>query len=430
MDATYSLRTLYEALRRDSWRKSHSFTNDIATVNTLLFDTYASNGQRVEQLSNWLQRHQPCLFGRIAAARGWLHFCVLTEHDFLAESDQGIAQRIRRDLLDWKRRSLQPTNDFSTPAFGFVLVAASPHLANATPDDHLQAFAHKLRELWGCHGTEEPSGTMHWETLYLRHPEGQRYVRFTFSVDFFAAQGDGRWWHDHRAPGGLLFTANSVGHMQSYREWYLKMPDQRDWVLQTAMLTIDGAAATPYGKATWLRRLRPDRGPVVENLACPFTRPDRLKEQLADKDWTKYGGWLHTDHSIRPEFFREDPKPLAEITSREYLQDFTYLYQEGARDHARFVEGEDVSLEEVEEQLGSVGDWRDVFRRQPRISQIRELDSETDSESEEYLRPVRELGSDLEFESEEHMERRRRIRVLLERGRQWRLSAEELDALS
>jgi hypothetical protein len=406
MDETYFLRDLYQALRRDSWRKDHPFSDDVATVNDLLFDTYADNWQRVEQLSYWLQKQQPCLFGRVAAATGSLHFCVLTERDFLGRSDQSIAQTIRRDLRDWKRRSARPSKDFSDPAFGFVLIAAAPHLVNAAPDDHLQAFAHKLRDLWGCQGTEEVSGTMHWETLYLRHPESRHYVRFTFSVDFFAAQGDGRWWHDHRSPGGLMFTANSVGHMQKYREWYWKMPEQGDWVLQTAMLTIDEAATTPYGEATWLRALSSDRRPVSENVACPFVRQDRLKPQLTDKDWTKYGGWLHTDHSIRPEFFNEDPQPHPDVTAKEYLQDFTYLYQAGSRDHIPFVEGEDVSEEEVIEQLGPVGDWKDVVHRRPRQPQVR--------------------TSDAELQSDEQSEHKRRISALLDRGRQWRLSEEEL----
>ena len=32
-------------------------------------------------------------------------------------------------------------------------------------------------------------------------------------VNYFCAQGDRRWWHDHRIPGGMALSVNSVGHL-------------------------------------------------------------------------------------------------------------------------------------------------------------------------------------------------------------------------
>ena len=132
---------------------------------------------------------------------------------FFTKSDQEIAKFIHGELTMWKRRSISPTEDFSTPAHGFVLLVASQRLAFAAPDANLMAFAEKVRELWGCVSSVADWGTVYWETLYLQNPVDNRIVKFHFSVDFFGAQGDGRWWRDHRAPGGILFTANSVGHM-------------------------------------------------------------------------------------------------------------------------------------------------------------------------------------------------------------------------
>jgi hypothetical protein len=250
-----SLKVLYNRLTEDTWRKDNRFSADLTDVNGLLFNSFATNGQREEQLRNWLQSFQQCFFGRIAAAMGLLHFCILTHDDFMNRTDRQIQKVIRDELLQWKRRSLNPRAYQSSPAHGFVLVAASQRLANAAPNHDLMEFACKLRHLWGCSLSEEQSGLMHWETLYLQHQEEPGYVKFTFSVDCFAAQGDGRWWHDHRCPGGILFTANSVGHMRKYREWFRNQQHQKDWTLQTAMLTIDAAAATRYGKATWLLEL-------------------------------------------------------------------------------------------------------------------------------------------------------------------------------
>jgi hypothetical protein len=398
---SYELRDLYNQLKVDAWRKTNPFSDDIKVVHDLLFDPFATEFQRVEQVSSWLQKFQPCLFGRIAAARDWLHFCLLTDKELREKSDQDIARIIQRALLAWKRRSLQPSPGFSTPAFGFVLIAASQILAGAAPDEHLKAFADKLLQLWGSPKTvEKVSGEMHWETLYLKHPDKSEFVRFTFSVDFFSAQGDNRWWHDHRSPGGLMFTANSVGHMQKYREWYEGKKDQQDWVLQTAMLTIAGAAKTKYGTATWLRSLDKQGAPVVGGVACPFSKPNQLKPSLVGKDWTRYAGWLHTDHAIRPEFFHLDAAPLNEISTNEYLEDFMYLYDPKVQDYLRFVQGEPVAQQEVTEILGSVDDWKEVYRT-----------------------PSNVLTFAIKPEDE------KRIDALLQRGRKWRLSREELHAL-
>ena len=287
---------------------------------------------------------------------------VLTDQELQTMSDEEVAEAVRGELLMWKRRSLRPTPDFSTPGHGFVLALASQRLAYAAPDAHLEAFAQKLRELWGARTSVEPVGEMVWEEVYLQHPTEQRFWKFTFSVDFFGAQGDGRWWHDHRAPGGLLFTANSVGHMRRYRELYEgKAAGQTEWVLQSAMKTIADAAETKWGPATWLKRLGPDGLPVVRGTACPFSQVAGVRGEMSRYDWTRYGGFLHSDHSIRPEFFHEDAAPSDDIKRQEHLQDFTYLYDSRLRDHAKFM-GIDVTAEEVAEALGAVDSWTSVPR--------------------------------------------------------------------
>ena len=196
-----------------------------------------------------------------------------------------------------------------------------------------------------------------------------------------------------------MFTANSVGHMQKYREWYEGKKDQQDWVLQTAMLTIASAAQTKYGPATWLRSLDAKGMPIDRNIVCPFSKPDELKKELVGKDWTKYAGWLHTDHAIRPEFFHLEPDPQGEISSNEYLEDLTYLYDRRVQDYLRFVQGEPVTEAEVTGILGSVNDWKGVYHTPSKV---------------------------LKFGVESADERR--VSELLEQGRKWRLSPEELQA--
>ena len=353
-----TLRDLYDCLHEDAWRKKrrNDFTKDMKSVHSVLFHPFATPEQRNQVIARWMQHWQPCLFGRIAAAKKWLHYCILTQDDFL-RSDKKIAERIKAEVLAWKRRSVRPGDGFSEPAHGFLLMAVSQRLALAAPDQNLKAFAEKLRELWGCEGSDESSGEVYWETLYLQNPKDDTFVQFKFSVDFFAAQGDRRWWHDHRIPGGIAFTANSVGHMRRYREWYHGLTQQEEWVLKTAMETIDTAAETPYGRATWLKPLGASGRPVVDRLACPFADVSKLKDRLQKKDWTRYGGYLHTDHSIRPEFFHDSPEPSQDLTASEYLEDFTYLYDKKAKDHVRFVLGTPVAEDALVKEIGSPESW-------------------------------------------------------------------------
>jgi hypothetical protein len=395
MTDTYCLKRLFRRLKPDVWRSRTPFSEDMSTAQDVLFHTRATDGQKAEALSLWLQHHQPCLFGRIAAATGMLHYCVLNEED-LRESDQHVAEKIQHERLAWKQRSLRPDPGFSQPAHGFVLAVASSTVALATPDENLYQFACKIRDLWGCPSSEENSGMMHWETLFLQNPQDSSYVRFTFGVDFFASQGDHRWWHDHRVPGGLAFTANSVGHMQRYREWYKGSKNQREWVLQTAMGTIHLSAHTPHGKATWLRPLSGGR-PVIADIQCPFANPDKLKPELKGMDWTRYGGHLHTDHSIRKEFFSEKPGKTPDLTNSEWLQDFTYLYDGRKKDHVRFMVGQIVSYDEVVVELGTLEDIQRIVS--PRAK--RALQSPKDHDE---------------------------IESLLEKCRQWRRAPEELES--
>ena len=46
--------------------------------------------------------------------------------------------------------------------------------------------------------------------------------------------------------------------------------------------------------------------PLVDRLACPV---QNMPKQLQGKDWTKYLGFLHTDHAVREEFFADRAQP-------------------------------------------------------------------------------------------------------------------------
>jgi hypothetical protein len=375
----------------------------------------------------WMQRFQTCIFGRVAAARKHLHVAILTDNDIQTRSDDEIATMISTELLAWRRRSLRPTPDFSSPGHGFILAVISQRIADAAPDSNLTAFANKLRELWGCRPSTEAVGEIFWENLYLQHPTEQRFWKFTFSVDFFGAQGDGRWWHDHRAPGGLLFTANSVGHMRKYRELYEgKSGNQNEWVIQSAMKTIFDAAETTWGRATWLKPLDSNGFPVVRGTPCPFAQPVGVRGEMSAWDWTRYGGFLHSDHSIRPEFFSSNPAPSDDITREEFLQDFTYLYDKKLRDHATFM-GVEVTSDEVFAVLKPIEEWTAISRSR----QVTTPRSATKAKGAvSTLRPTpRHLTKSTISGAVPSTADRARLTRLLARSAKWQLSPSELDYL-
>lgn len=146
------------------------------------------------------------------------------------------------------------------------------------------------------------------------------------------------------------------------RQWYEKKDPQEQWGLTFAMMTIAGAQETQGGKATWLRQL--DDGEPLKKTACPFSSPDRLPDQIREKDWTAYEGVLHTDHSIRDEFFVSGLEPPR--MSKPWLMDFTYIYDHTKEDYVRFLAGKLVSEEEVFQDIGPPGEWRTLGAEIPK----------------------------------------------------------------
>jgi len=219
MPTTASLAELYRNIQADRFRVENPFSDDIMRANALLHNPGALPDELQECARRWCKDQQPCQFGRMAAADHRIHFCVLTEPAFTEWTDDDVAQAIKDSKQLWKQRAAY---DPERATHSFVLVFASVKLGHATPDKHLQAFANRALELTGW--TKETTSrrrrnTISSDYLYLRNPNDNEFYGFQFNVDFFAAAGDKRWWHDHRFPGGIAFSANSTGHMRYFREW-------------------------------------------------------------------------------------------------------------------------------------------------------------------------------------------------------------------
>ncbi|MBY0461215.1 MAG: hypothetical protein K2V38_28155 [Gemmataceae bacterium] len=347
---------LHDRLREDPQRAALPFSDDIADAGRLMHRPFRTDDEVAEALRQWCLKRQPCQFGRLAAGRGQIFFCVIRERD-LADGDAAVARKIAEAKRHWKQRAV---SDRHRPPHGFLLVFTSPAAQSAAPDDSLKRFAEKLLYLagWGPERrTRRSDNAITSDFLYLRNPTDDKYYGFQFNVDFFAAAGDRRWWHDHRLPGGIGFTANSTGHMRFFRDWY-ESPgsDHGEWALKQAMLTIGSAEPVEIADkkcpVTWLRDLDHKGRPLVPDTPCPL---NPVSKQLTGKDWTRYEGYLHTDHAIRKEFFVDRDLPVT--AHKPYLMDFTYLYDTRLEDFTNFSGGKLTAEEEVFEEIGRPDTW-------------------------------------------------------------------------
>jgi hypothetical protein len=367
--STESLRDLHYRLRQDKERQATGFSPDLAEVSALLHRPYAEEHEIAAALGHWCKTRQPCQFGRVAASQGQISFCILRERDLGdgASGDRAVAEKIAAAKRQWKQRAV---TDPKKPPHSLVLVFGSPHVMEAAADDNLRRFANRLLELSGWkpqRRARRGENTVTSDYLYIKHPQTKAYHGFRFNLDFFAAAGDQTWWHDHRFPGGVAFTANATGHMKAFREWYAEPgKDQGGWAVTQAMMTIARShptrpkaggdrtekAAREEGRVTWLLDLNHEGQPVVARLACPL---DNVPAQLAAKDWTKYEGLLHTDHAVREEFFDGRDEPLSR--HQPPLMDFTYLYDAAQPDFTDFTAGRIFTEEEVYADIDSPENW-------------------------------------------------------------------------
>ena len=215
-----------------------------------------------------------------------------------------------------------------------VLLAISGTLVSACPDENLLAFTKQLASLFLLQGTVPDE--IYLDEIFLEMPGANKATwRWNVGINYFGISGDRRWWQDHRIPGGLGFSTNSVGHLVKSGQIAEKMSELRKLLeisgddelvatkvtslptaLEWAMRTIFSASVGPSGKATELLSL----GSEEARPKCPVTLPKFLQ----DRDYCIYRGHYHTDITIPSEYFRADVLRPASLSS--HLLDFTYLF--------------------------------------------------------------------------------------------------------
>jgi hypothetical protein len=329
MNQPHSVADYFAMLEPDEWRARIGFSQEVETANQELFSRGLTDAGAARVLGRWLERHQPCLFGRIAAKSGAISYCFLTEDD-LRQTDEFIKDKIQAKRLEWTREGFEGRKS------GFVILAVSPTLVSARPGPEVLGLARRLCYLYL--ETDIETDKIHLDQLYLQKPGSQLTTWKWFTgVNYFSAQGDGRWWHDHRIPGGMAFSVNSVGHLvksgivakamreldagagAAFEDYPESKVDSLGKALELAMRTIGMASDTVSGKATELLPLPTDGGslPVPE---CPV----KLSAKVANKNFCEYRGYYHTDYTLPSEYFRPDVERPAGL--RHHTLDFTYLF--------------------------------------------------------------------------------------------------------
>jgi hypothetical protein len=331
-----SVAKLLQNLSPDGWRQREGFCQDVEFCNRQILDGSKSDEEISVFVRDWLAENQPCLFGRMASGPlDLLSFCILREHD-LEKSDAHIRDKIQRFRLQWKREAIQGLRS------GFIILAVSRRIVEAEPNEAMKELARRLCFLYLREEIEDDNIHMDRLTLALpptRDNPDESFYEWFVGVNVFASAGDKRWWHDHRIPGGIGFSMNSVGHMArngSLRR--LAEPggrgplkplkgklgiDSLGTALKFAMLTINGAQDAPGGKATCLRRLDQQSYDAL-TPKCPFATAVPPKLQLMN--YKNYDGWYHTDVTVPSDYFHPAVDRPAAVVKKEL--DFTYLFDD------------------------------------------------------------------------------------------------------
>jgi hypothetical protein len=336
-----TIAVLLKNLDRDVWRERVGFSSEMQTVLDVTLRS-RSEEEITSALTGWIRNYQPCLFGRIAAKQSAITYCLITE-EMLCGAEDELRSHIQSARLRWTAAG------FDGLSSNFIIAVLSDTLAFATPSETVRKIALRLCELYLLEPIE--ADRVYLDRLWLEQPGSQDATwEWVAGVNYFSAQGDGRWWQDHRFPAGIAFSVNSVGHMVKSGKLAralhdleeamgTALPDFRvpnvsslEKALELAMGTIYKASEAVSGKATSLVALV-ESG--EERPKCPV----RLPNFLSLFDYCSYVGFYHTDHTIPSAYFRPNVSRPADTEPLDL--DFTYLFRKALDnpDYDRMGEG-------------------------------------------------------------------------------------------
>jgi hypothetical protein len=336
-----TVKELMNALDHDVWRARVGFSPEVQAAIDVTLNSKSEEDIK-SALNGWIRSHQPCLFGRIAAKHSAITYCLIPE-EMLCGDEKVLRDHIQRERLGWIRAGWEGKSS------NFIIAVLSSRLAFASPSEVVKEIAFRLCSLYLQESIEPDK--VYLDRLWLEQPGSQRAAwEWVAGVNYFSAQGDRRWWQDHRFPAGMAFSVNSVGHMvksgkltvafhdleeimgTALPDYKVPNVDSLEKALELAMTTINKASESVSGKATFLVRV-----PEIakERPGCPVQLPN----SLSTFDHCGYEGFYHTDYTIPSEYFRPDIVRPAD--AEPFQLDFTYLFHDALDnpDHDRMGEG-------------------------------------------------------------------------------------------
>jgi hypothetical protein len=286
----------------DRFRSRRPFSADVEAVHAVLFSPRYDRQAKIRAYRKWLETNQPCVFGRIAAANRNVFICLVEEDEVLRmrRGDEDVMDTLQDHRQVWKRLALEGTTS------SFVILLLSKTLPTREPNGALKEACRRLLELYLQVPIPDDSFHTEGEYVFLRRPDN-KVLKFSTLPNIFCAQGDGRWWHDHRTPGGIMITSNALGHFMYARSKKQTLDEATTtWALENAMRTISNAHKNPSEGSTKFVHC-----PATFVVARQNTDPSPLKATSPFGAWSPdhYEGYFHTDHLIPSVFFQKDRDP-------------------------------------------------------------------------------------------------------------------------
>jgi len=336
----------------DSFRSKRLFSPDMAAVHAVLFNPKYKRQAKILAYRAWLEKNQPCVFGKTAATNKNVYICLLEEDEIsrMVRGDADVMETLQDHRQVWKRLALEGR------VSSFVILLTSRHLITREPNAALKEICRRLLELYMQ--ISVPDDTFHTEREYvfLRRPDNT-LLKFATLPNIFCAQGDGRWWHDHRTPGGIMITSNALGHFMYART---RKPALDQGVcasaLEQAMRTIANARKDPSdGKTKYSHCPATMLLPRVAGDPAPLRPTSEFSGYSPDH----YAGFFHTDHLIPSVFFQKgrDPKVLTRYGDLS----FRYIFDPAAdqEGHAELMAGTPAKWYDVKRNMDRLPDFAD-----------------------------------------------------------------------
>jgi hypothetical protein len=334
--------------KRDKLRSTRRFSQDMQAAQAVLLNPKNTRTQKINAYRAWLIKNQPCVFGRLAATQKRVFICMLEENEILGmrKGDEDLRDTIQDYRQLWKRYALEGRHS------SFLLAVIGESIMTEAPGERLKEFCRRLLELYmDVPNIRDDTIVAQREYVFLKlvsSSGNDKFLKFATLPNIFCAQGDGRWWHDHRCPGGVMITSNALGHDLYSRNGRAQIDDAKKVeAVEQAMRTINNAYREKPSK----------RSGALKHCPATFLVPKgtdaepALKKDLAAFSADHYEGYFHTDHLLPSVFFREERDPADLKLYKDLSLRYIFDSQADPQDHRELVAGVESGWYEVKRNL-------------------------------------------------------------------------------